>query len=173
MKQQQKQELVNTVKIIRTNDRFLLKGYNTDIFGFEETLKPLLQDRHKKALILGTGGASKAVAYVLNKLNIEYTFVSRNQKSAAHLTYHSIDKNIIESHLLIINTTPLGMHPNADSCPDIPYNALSEKHILYDLIYNPAETLFLKKGKDKNAVIFNGLPMLYLQAEKSWQIWNS
>ena len=150
-----------------------LIGYNTDAIGFEKSLKPFLKPHHTKALILGTGGASKAIAYVLKKLKIEFVFVSRNQMSASSIRYHDLQKDIIESHHLIINTTPVGMFPNINDCPDIPYQYLSDKHLLYDLTYNPEETLFLKKGKEKGAQIKNGLEMLHLQAEEAWKIWNS
>ena len=158
---------VNTIKII-DNKNFILNGYNTDAFGFEESLKPLLKTHHQKALILGAGGASKAVAYVLKKLNIEFYFVSRNKSNVnSILQYNELNKKIILSHQLIINTTP-----NFNKMPDIPYDFINDKHLLFDLIYNPSETLFIKKGIEKNAAVSNGLQMLYLQAERSWQIWN-
>lgn len=161
---------VNTIKITDDNE---LIGYNTDAYGFENSLKPLLKNHHKKALILGTGGASKAVAYVLNKLNIEFQLVSRKPVADNQISYEDISEEIIKSHQLIINCTPLGTHPNIKECPNIPYNLLSKKHFLYDLIYNPSETEFLKRGKKQGATTKNGLEMLELQAEKSWEIWNS
>lgn len=148
----------------------LLKGYNTDVVGFEGSLKPLLGPDHRKTLVLGTGGAAKAVAFVLRKLGIEFKSVSR---SKGDLTYSDITPAIIKEHSLIINTTPLGMFPNLYECPDIPYGSLSPVHLLYDLTYNPEESLFLKKGKEKGAQIKNGLEMLHLQAEKAWEIWNA
>ncbi len=160
---------VNTIKI--TNDNELV-GYNTDIYGFENSLVPLLKSYHKKALILGTGGASKAIAFVLDKLQIDFQFISR-KKSMAVINYKDLSEEIIENHQLIINCTPLGTHPNIENCPDIPYEYLTEKHFLFDLIYNPSETTFLKKGKEKGTIIKNGLEMLELQAEKSWKIWNT
>ena len=161
---------VNTIKITSENK---LIGFNTDIYGFESSLKALLKPHHKKALILGTGGASKAIAYVLNKLNIDFRFVSRNPTYDDVLSYKNLSKTAIDEHQLIINCTPLGTYPNIEDCPDIPYQFLSDKHFVYDLIYNPSETKFLKQGKKYGAIIKNGLEMLELQAEKSWEIWNS
>jgi len=159
---------VNCIKVSET-----LTGFNTDVFGFEKSLLPLLKNHHTKALILGTGGAAKAVEYVLKKSGIEYLFISRSQKpEAGNCSYNDLDNEIISSHPLIINTTPLGMFPDADSYPRIPYEHLTEKHLLYDLVYNPQETLFLKKGKEKGAQVKNGLEMLQLQADKAWEIWN-
>lgn len=159
---------VNTIKITKKGK---LKGYNTDYYGFKKSLKPLLQNQHKKALILGTGGASKAVAYALKKLNISYTYVSRS-KTSDNLIYNELDDSIIKEYLVIINCSPLGTHPNINDCPNIPYDAITQNHILFDLIYNPEETLFLKQGKLKGCSTSNGLKMLELQAEKSWEIWN-
>jgi len=157
---------VNTIRI--TNGRRV--GYNTDAFGFEMSLKKLLGSRKvKRALILGTGGASKAIRYVLQKLNIEFTEVSRQEQ---YLTYSELNDEIIQNNELIINTTPLGMYPNTDQCPDIPYSALTDKHFLYDLVYNPEKTLFLKTGEQQGSRIKNGYEMLVLQAEKAWEIWN-
>jgi shikimate dehydrogenase len=147
-----------------------LIGYNTDAFGFEKSLKPLLKPHHSQALILGTGGASKAVAYILEKYKIKFSFISRAKNK---LSYSDLTQSVLKKHSLIINTTPVGMFPNVNECPDIPYHFLSQKHLLYDLTYNPEETLFLKKGKEKGAQIKNGLEMLHLQAEKAWEIWNS
>lgn len=160
---------VNTIKVTDENE---LEGYNTDIYGFENSLKPLLESHHKNALILGTGGASKAVAFVLDKLEIEFKFVSRNPSNDTDISYNDLSKEIVESHLLIINTSPVGTHPNSEECPNIPYKFLLDKHYLFDLIYNPAETKFLQLGKQVGAAIKNGLEMLELQAEKSWEIWN-
>lgn len=160
---------VNTVKITKKGK---LKGYNTDEFGFRKSIEPLLNKHHKKALILGTGGASKAVAFALKKLDIEYIFVSRTQKGEMVLSYQQVNKQLLQRYTIIINCTPLGTHPNIEECPKIPYQYLTAKHLLYDLIYNPKETLFLKKGKEQKATIKNGLEMLKLQAEKSWDIWN-
>lgn len=149
-----------------------LEGFNTDAYAFEESLRPLLKKHHQKALILGTGGASRAVAYTLNKLGISYKNVSR-RSTAKQLSYKNLNEELLEEYLLIINTTPLGTAPNIEECPDIPYELLGSKHLLYDLVYNPAETEFQKRGKLRGATIKNGLEMLHLQAEKSWEIWNS
>jgi shikimate dehydrogenase len=160
---------VNCVKII---DKYYLKGFNTDAYGFENSLKPLLKKHHKKALILGTGGASKAIAYALEKLEISFKFVSRNPKEK-QISYADLSEEIIKSHHIIINTTPLGTKNNSESdYPNIPYEFITDEHLLFDLIYNPLETIFLKKGKEKGATVKNGLEMLELQAEKSWEIWN-
>ncbi|MFH0865674.1 MAG: shikimate dehydrogenase [Bacteroidota bacterium] len=164
---------VNTIKIIDSKN-FILHGCNTDAFGFEESLKPLLKNDQKKALILGSGGASKAVAYVLKKLGVQYFFVTRTKKNNSDfLLYNEISEDIISSHTLIINATPVGMFPEMNTAPDIPFHLISRKHILYDLVYNPSETLFMKCGIEQGAIVKNGLEMLYLQAEKSWEIWNS
>ncbi|WP_413997747.1 shikimate dehydrogenase family protein [Flavobacterium sp. W1B] len=159
---------VNTIKITKKGK---LKGYNTDYYGFQESLKPLLQAHHKKALILGTGGASKGVAFALDELGIYYVFVSRNPSENA-IDYSQINAKTFTDYHIIINSTPVGTSPNIESFPLIPYEFFTEKHIAYDLIYNPAETQFLKKAKEKGAQIKNGLDMLILQAEKAWTIWN-
>ena len=160
---------VNTIKV--TSDSKLI-GYNTDVYGFQKSIEPLLKKHHNKALILGTGGASKAVAYALEKLKIQYQFVSRNVSDNS-LLYSILNQQIIEEHTVIINCTPLGTHPNIDSSPNIPYQFITDKHLLFDLIYNPSETKFLHEGKKRGAAIKNGLEMLEMQAEKSWEIWNS
>ncbi len=149
-----------------------LEGYNTDAIAFEESLKPLLKKHHQKALILGNGGAARAVAYVLNKLGITYRTVSR-RNVGKQLSYKKLNSEIMSEHLLIVNTTPLGTFPNVEECADIPYHMLGSKHLLYDLVYNPAETEFLKRGNAQGASCKNGMEMLHLQAEKSWEIWNS
>ena len=159
---------VNTIKITKKGN---LKGYNTDYYGFINSLKPMLKKHHKNALILGTGGASKAIAYALKKLKINYIYVSRT-KAKDNLTYNELNEQVINKHLIIVNCTPVGTFPKIQDCPDIPYEFITNKHILFDLIYNPSETLFLKKGKQLGATICNGLIMLELQAEKSWEIWN-
>lgn len=164
---------VNTIKIYPSDSKIRLKGYNTDAYAFETTLKPLLKVSLSKALILGTGGASKAVAFVLGKLNIEYIFISRAPKKENEILYSNINQEIMNNHKIIINTTPLGMHPNTHDFPPIPYEYITSSHLLYDLIYNPQETMFVKKGKDKGAITQNGLAMFKLQAEKSWEIWIS
>lgn len=165
-------EAVNCIKIERRNKIPFLIGYNTDIIGFEKSLTPLLKNHHTKALILGSGGAAKAVAYVLNKLNIPFIFLVRNPNGVNEIAYSCADRTIFEEHKIIINTTPLGTFPDIEKCPDIAYECLNEKHLLYDLIYNPEESLFLKKGKLQGAQIKNGYEMLVLQAEASWEIWN-
>lgn len=149
-----------------------LTGYNTDVIGFEQTLLPLLQPNHKKALVLGTGGAAKAVAWVLQKLKIEYSYVSRHAKKG-QLSYEQIDAAILKDFGIIINTTPLGMQPNINQKPSLPYINLTEQHLCYDLIYNPEKTAFLQEAEKQGAVIKNGLDMLLIQAEESWRIWNS
>lgn len=153
---------------------FRLEGYNTDIYGFEESLKPLIGDGNDDALVLGDGGAAKAVKCVLENLGITYKVVTRKPTHHAdNILFKDLQPHHILQHKLIINTTPLGTHPNIDECPPIPYDFIGENHILYDLIYNPEETLFLKHGRERGAVTKNGYEMLVLQAEKSWEIWNS
>ena len=159
---------VNTIKITKKGK---LKGYNTDYYGFKKSLEPLLQPHHKKALILGTGGASKGVAFALEELDIPYTFVSRETKENA-IDYNRINATTFDNYQIIINSTPVGTSPNVDAFPLIPYEFFTDKHIAFDLIYNPAETQFLKKAKEKGAQIKNGLDMLVFQAEKAWKIWN-
>jgi shikimate dehydrogenase len=163
---------INCVKIKRHSSEVKLSGYNTDIYGFRKSLQPLLKPHHRNALVLGTGGASKAVCYTLKELGISYTLVSRTPGIQNSLHYSEITEEIISNNLLIINTTPTGMYPEIDKCPDIPYKFLTSNHLLFDLIYNPADTLFLKKGKEAGTTTKNGLQMLELQAEKSWEIWN-
>ena len=148
-----------------------LTGYNTDIIGFKRSLQKSFPVIPSKALILGTGGSSKAVEYVLKQLNIAYTFVSR-KPSAKNLSYEQVTDQIINQYRLIINTTPLGMYPKIVEAPPIPYSAIGENHCLFDLIYNPDKTLFLKKGEEQGAMIQNGLEMLKIQAEEAWIIWN-
>ena len=153
-------------------DEGRLTGFNTDVVGFKQTLEPHLKPHHNKALVLGTGGAAKAVYHVLRELNIEFTMVSRTS-SENTITYEMIDEQVISEHKLIINTTPLGMHPQVESAPLIPYAFLGTEHYLYDLVYNPDPTLFLKKGMEMGATTENGSEMLVIQAEESWKIWNS
>lgn len=150
-----------------------LTGYNTDVIGFENSFKPLLQSHHTKALLLGSGGAAAAVAYVLRKLGIEYNIVSRTAGNGNALTYAQVDESIVASHPIIINTTPLGQYPNVDAAPPLPYHALTAKHYLFDLLYNPAKTLFLQRGEERGAAVKNGEEMLVIQAEESWRIWNN
>jgi len=162
---------VNSVQIIKNGDEIKLKGFNTDIYGFQESLKEFIGEKRPKALILGTGGASKAVAGGLEDLGIEYRFVSRSAKEN-QFTYEELTQETMEDYKLIVNCSPLGTFPKDDTCPNIPYQHLSKEHFLYDLVYNPAETLFMKKGAEQGAKTHNGLKMLHLQAEKNWEIWN-
>jgi shikimate dehydrogenase len=159
---------VNTVKVMAHGR---LKGFNTDVIGIEITLHSLLAHKNEVALILGTGGASKAVQYVLKKHNYPYHLVSRNPNKG-DFTYETLTQDIIKSHLLMINATPIGMAPHIEAFPDIPYEAISSQHTLFDLIYNPEETLFLKHGRKQGATVINGMTMLHAQAEEAWQIWN-
>ncbi len=162
---------IGAVNVIRFKKDGTLKGYNSDCYGFKKSLQPLLQPHHKKALILGTGGAAKAVAFALDELNIFYTFVSR-QSSDKTITYKQVNATSFDNFQIIINCTPLGTSPNESEFPPIPYEFFTQNHLAYDLIYNPAETQFLKKAKKNGAVIKNGLQMLEIQAEKAWKIWN-
>ncbi len=163
---------INTVKISHGKQGSILSGYNTDIVGFEKTIKPLLKNKKRlSALILGSGGSAKSVACVLRKLGVLFHFVSRNHGEILQNNYEWLNKEIISGNLLIINTTPLGMFPNINDVPPIPYEFITNKHVLYDLIYNPAETVFLKKGSEQGAICRNGQKMLELQAEASWKIW--
>lgn len=169
---------VNVIRIEREanghtrNDRgFRLKGFNSDIIGFRDSIVPLLKPHHKRALILGTGGASRAVCIVLDRLGIEWTYVSRTPKEN-RLTYNNLTPGTMERYSIIVNCSPVGMFPNVDEYPDIPYEALTDRHLLYDLIYNPAETVFLKRGANMGATVKNGLEMLELQALAAWEFWN-
>lgn len=159
---------VNTIKILKTGK---LKGYNTDYYGFKKSIEPHLKSHHKRALILGTGGASKAIAYALKKLGIKYKYVSRRAAESDVFTYNSLTENDVKAYQVIINCTPLGTYPNTNECPDIPYDAINETHLVFDLIYNPEESKFLTISKLKGATICNGSKMLELQAEKAWRIW--
>ena len=162
---------VNVIKIHHNNEKSYLKGYNTDALGFENSLKQSIKPQHKFALILGTGGAAKAVYYVLKNLDIEPVYVSRTQKTGMFI-YEDLNKEIIEKNLLIVNTTPTGMYPNVNNCPPIPYEYITDKHLLVDVIYNPLETLFLRKGKEHGAATVNGEGMWQGQAAETWKIWN-
>lgn len=163
-------EKMKAVNCIRFQDGRKV-GHNTDAIGFWRSLEPLLQPHHNKALILGTGGASKAVQYVLESANIPYLLVSR-QAGPDTISYEALTADIMATHTLIVNTTPLGMYPHVEAAPALPYNLIDDRHLLYDLIYNPAVTAFLQKGADNGATIKNGHEMLILQAEASWIIWN-
>ncbi len=164
-----KAEKIGAVNTIQFNSNGL-KGYNTDVYGFKKSISPFLQKQHTKALILGTGGASKAVAYVFDELGIAYTFVSRQAKKG-QLTYDALTEKLIQEYTIIVNCSPVGTFPNSDDMPQIPYAYLGPKHLLYDLIYNPLKTTFLKKGEARGAHICNGLKMLEYQAEKAWVLW--
>ena len=161
---------VNTIKIESNGS---LTGYNTDCYGFKKSIKPHLKNHHKKALILGTGGASKAIAFVFEELNIDYKYVSRKPKNSQSISYQDLSEKIMKSHPIIVNCTPLGTYPKIEDCPDIPYKYVSKDFLLFDLIYNPSETTFLKLGRLQGAEIANGYKMLEFQAEKAWKIWNS
>lgn len=173
---------VNCIKITRNGNSIHLKGYNTDVYGFRQSIKPFLEIQHERALILGTGGASKAVAYVLKEIGINTYFVSREKSQKAEVksqkagnnifTYDELNENVINAFKLIVNTSPVGTFPNINDAPAIPYNFISASHLLYDLVYNPPETEFLKRGKAQGASTVNGLSMLQQQAEEAWSIWN-
>jgi shikimate dehydrogenase len=164
-------EKIGAVNVIKFTKKGKLKGFNSDYYGFMKSLEPMLQPYHKKALILGTGGAAKAVAFALEKLGILFTFVSREEKEGM-IDYDLINVTTFDNYQIFINCTPLGTSPNTKEFPPIPYDYFTDKHIAFDLIYNPEETVFLKKAKKKGATIKNGYDMLVLQAEKSWEIWN-
>ncbi|OIQ29649.1 MAG: shikimate dehydrogenase [Bacteroidetes bacterium MedPE-SWsnd-G2] len=161
---------IGAVNTIKFKDNKLV-GYNSDYYGFKGSISKYLKPNHKQALILGTGGASKAVYKVLLDLDIKATFVSRTSSKPNTILYADVNKSILKSHHIIINCTPLGTFPDVNSAPDIPYQFLTAKHLLFDLIYNPKETLFLRRGKRFESVCCNGLKMLEFQAEKSWAIW--
>ena len=165
---------VNVVKASPRAGRFSrphLKGYNSDVIGFANSIKPLLKPHHKKALILGTGGASKAINYGLKeKLGMETLFVSRTARENV-ITYNDVTKDLLQDYTVIVNCSPVGMFPHVDECPTLPYEAMNENHLLYDLVYNPLETLFMKKGAEQGATVKNGLEMLHLQAIASWNFW--
>jgi len=171
--------LSEEVKFIGASNSIKIEGkkltaYNTDIVGFEKSFTKLLQGHHKKALILGTGGASKAIQYVLNKLGIEFLIVTRAAGlKIAHINYNMIDAKIMNEYSIIINASPVGTFPKDNVCPNIPYHFINASHYLYDLVYQPDKTLFLKRGEEKGATIKNGFEMLTIQAEASWKIWNS
>ena len=164
---------VNVIRIEHArNNKVKLTGYNSDVIGFSRSIEPLLETYHKKALILGTGGASKAVNHALKELGLETLFVSRSRHNDNTVTYEELTPEMMDEHKVIVNCTPVGMYPKADQCPDIPYGCIPPRHLLYDLLYNPSTTLFMKKGEDQGAVVKNGLEMLLLQAYGSWDIWN-
>ena len=162
---------VNVIRFKRKKKKIKLIGHNSDIVGFKLSIEPLLKPHHQRALILGTGGSAKAIFYGLQQLGLEATYVSRRKSSQQILTYSELSQETIENHSVIVNCTPVGMWPKVDECPAIPYQWLNSNHLLYDLLYNPNETLFMKKGEKQGATVKNGLEMLLLQAFESWRIW--
>jgi shikimate dehydrogenase len=166
---------IGAVNVIKFNKglfgKLKLEGHNSDIIGFKKSIEPMLNESHHKALILGTGGSSKAIYHGLQQLGISAKYVARTNKKDC-LLYEEITKEVIEEHTVIVNATPVGMSPKVDECPNIPYQFLTPNHILYDLLYNPDETMFMKKGKAQGATVKNGLEMLLVQAYVSWEIWN-
>lgn len=163
---------INVVKVEHSGDKTTLTGYNSDVIGFVNSLRPLMQPHHKKALILGTGGASKAIHYGLTeKLGLETLFVSRTSRKGV-ITYGDITAETLKEYEVIVNCTPKGMFPHIDECPPLPYEALTTDNLLYDLVYNPEETLFMKKGMEQGATVKSGLEMLLLQALAAWDFWN-
>lgn len=168
-----KAKKIGAVNTITFDSNGKLKGYNTDCYGFKKSIKPYLKKHHKKALILGTGGASKAIAYTLKKLKIKFDYVSRTNKNGVKYTYDNLTLKDLNNYTVIINCTPIGTHPHVNARPNIPYEGITNRHLLFDLIYNPEETAFLKAGKSKGAKTVNGYQMLEFQAEKAWRIWNS
>lgn len=162
---------VNVIRVTHKGNKVILKGFNSDVIGFTKSIEPMLEKCHKKTLILGTGGASKAVNYGLKSLGLETVFVSRYERPDT-IQYESITPDVVKEYNVIVNCTPLGMYPHSDECPKLPYEALDSHNILYDLIYNPDQTLFMKKGLAHGAQVKNGLEMLLLQAFASWEFWN-
>ena len=169
----QKIGAVNTIEIRRKGDRVYLVGHNTDVIGFKESIRPVLKGFQHKALILGTGGASKAIEYVFTNLGLDVLFVSRNPSKSNEVAYSDLNEIALQQFLVVANTSPLGTYPNINECPDIPYQFLGERHLLLDLVYNPEESLFMKKGKEQGASVRNGYAMLVGQAEAAWGIWNN
>jgi len=163
---------VNTVKIERTGHKIYLTGYNTDLIGFRDSILPLLQTHHRQALVLGNGGASKAVVATLNDLSIATQLVSREAIAGVSISYEQLTRKVMEEFTVIVNTTPLGTYPKIETFPEIPYKFLTDQHLLFDLVYNPAVTQFLQKGADRGAITKNGADMLELQALAAWRIWN-
>ena len=162
---------VNVIKFIREGNKTILKGYNTDVVGFTNSISKMIKSNHKKALILGTGGVSKAIDYSLKKLGIDTLFVSRTHKDGI-ITYDMLNKEIMSEYTIIVNASPVGMHPNIDNAPLIPYEFITDKHVIFDTIYNPAETKLMKLAANKGAAVKNGLEMLEGQAIAAWNIWN-
>lgn len=169
---------VNVVRcVLQTDGRVYTKGYNTDCIGFMNSIRPLLQEHHKSALVLGTGGAAKAVRFGLEKMGIKVTNVTRKEVSEENkgkwINYRDLTKDIVQNHKVIVNCTPLGMWPETEAYAQIPYEEIDSEHLLYDCIYNPEKTIFLRRGEEHGATIANGLGMLYGQAEAAWEIWNN
>lgn len=163
---------VNVIRVTHKGGKTHLKGFNSDVIGFTRSIEPMLECIHKKALILGTGGASKAIDFGLRSLGLKTLFVSRSNEKKGAISYDAVTPDIIREYNVIVNCTPLGMYPNVNSCPKIPYEAMDSSTILYDLIYNPDETLFMRKGAEHGATTKNGVEMLLLQAFASWEFWN-
>ena len=163
---------VNVIKVSHKGKKIHLKGYNSDVIGFRDSIDPRLEPFHQKALILGTGGASKAINYALRSLGLETLFVSRSKKGQT-ISYEDVTDEIIKEYNVIVNCTPVGMFPHANECPPLPYESMDSRHLLYDLIYNPDMTLFMYKGKEQGATVINGLEMLLLQAFASWDFWHN
>ena len=161
---------VNVIRVVHEGTKIELRGYNSDVIGFVQSIEPMIESYHKKALVLGTGGASKAICYGLKSLGIEPVLVSRYERPGT-IQYASITPDVVKEYNVIVNCTPLGMFPKTNECPALPYEAMDEKNILYDLIYNPDETLFIRKGAERGAAVKNGLEMLLLQAFASWEFW--
>ena len=161
---------VNVIRVVHEGKKIILRGYNSDVIGFTQSIEPMLEPYHKKALVLGTGGASKAIAYGLRSLGLECVFVSRYERPDT-IQYNRITPEIVKEYNVIVNCTPMGMFPKTDECPLLPYEAMDERNILYDLIYNPDETLFMRRGAEHGAAVKNGLEMLLLQAFASWDFW--
>ena len=162
---------VNVIRVTHDGGKIHMKGFNSDVIGFTQSIEPMLEDYHKKALVLGTGGASKAICFGLKSLGVEPVCVSRYERSET-ICYKDITPEVVQEYNVIVNCTPVGMFPKSDQCPQLPYEALDEKNILYDLVYNPDTTLFMKKGAERGAQVKNGLEMLLLQAFASWEMWN-
>ena len=165
-------QIIGAINTIKVGSNGKICGYNTDAFGFHQSIKPFLDFNHHRAIILGTGGASKAVAFVLEKLGLDVFLISRNPEGSKQFSYSEINAQMLSTCKLVINCTPVGMFPNSDNLIDIPYELLTKKHLIIDLIYNPSETLFLKKSRESGAIVLNGDSMLHQQALKSWELWN-
>jgi shikimate dehydrogenase len=163
---------VNVIRVTHDGDKIHMKGFNSDVIGFTQSIEPMLEDYHKRALVLGTGGASKAICYGLKSLGLETVCVSRYERPET-ICYKDITPEVVREYNVIVNCTPLGRFPKSDQCPQLPYEALDERNILYDLVYNPDVTLFMKKGAERGAQVKNGLEMLLLQAFASWEMWNA